>query len=109
MNWTTLYITGRNDFREDVRKKLVNSKLDMMPGYLESSTAQGHWDLYWINDKYTLREIKEAIGSKIIWKYRLRFFQNLEQFIETGSDVNSRLATEEKQLEEALRSMAKAS
>lgn len=110
MNWTTLYITGRSDFREDVRKKLENSKLDVMPGYLESSTAKGHWDLYWINDQYTLRNVKEAIGSKVIWKYRLQFFQDLEEFIETGSDVNARIEKdEEQQLEEVLRSMAKAS
>lgn len=109
MNWTTLYITGRTDFRDDVRRKLENSKLDVMPGYLESSTARGHWDLYWINDRYTLREVKEAIGSKLVWKYRLRFFQDLEQFIERESDVNASLTTEEAHLEEALRAMAKAS
>ena len=110
MNWTTLYITGKQDFREDVRKKLENSKLDVMSGYLESSTTKGHWDLYWTNDQYTLRDVKEAIGSKIIWKYRLRFFQDLEQFIETGSNVNARLVKEEEeQLEEVLRSMTKAS
>jgi hypothetical protein len=81
-----------------------------MPGYLESSTAKGHWDLYWINDQYTLRNVKEAIGSKVIWKYRLQFFQDLEEFIETGSDVNARIEKdEEQQLEEVLRSMAKAS
>jgi hypothetical protein len=110
MNWTTLYITGRNDFRDDVRKKLENSKLDVMSGYLESSTAKGHWDLYWINDQYTLRDVKEAIGSKLVWKYRLRFFQDLEEFIETGNDYNTRPAKdEEKQLEEVLKWMANAS
>ncbi len=107
MNWTTLYITGRSDFRDDVRKRLENGKLDLMSGYLESSTAKGHWDLYWINDKYTLRDIKEVIGSKLIWKYRLRFFQDLEQFIEAENVISARIQKkeEDEQMEEVLRSI----
>lgn len=110
MNWTTLYITGKTDFREDVRKKLDNSKLDVMPGYLESSTAVGHWDLYWINDQYTLRDVKETIGSKLVWKYRLRFYQDLEHFIESGNDISPRpLSDDEQHLGENIGLIAKAS
>ena len=39
-------------------------------------------DLYWIDDETDLRTFKEAIGSKLIWKYRLQFFNTLESFIE---------------------------
>jgi hypothetical protein len=86
MNWTTLYITGRTDFREDVLDKLTDSKVDFMPGYVDGSTGNGIYDLYWIAEKTPLREIKEAIGSKLIFKYRLRFYTNLEEFIETAND-----------------------
>ena len=82
MNWTTLYITGRTDFRDDVHRKLDGSPVDFMPGYIES-TGNGVHDLIWINEKATLREIKEAIGGKLIWKYRLRFYTNLEDFIQS--------------------------
>ena len=83
MNWTTLYITGRTDFREDVLDKLGDSKVDFMPGYMEGSAGSGIYDLYWIKENTSLREVKDAIGSKLIWKYRLRFYSNLEDFIET--------------------------
>src|SRR5688572_10076593 len=83
MGWTTLYITGKSDFREEVRDKLNGSDLDIMPGYTGDLTSpQDIHDLYWIDEKVKLRELKEAIGSKLIWKYRLRFFPSLEDFIE---------------------------
>jgi hypothetical protein len=86
MNWNTLYIKGKYDFRGEVRKKLESSELDFMPGYIES--PGGRSDLLWISDQTTLREVKEAIGAKLIWKYRLQFFTTLESFIE--SKENSR-------------------
>lgn len=81
MNWNTIYIKGRADFREDVRKRLEHSSLRFMPGYIESTSGKN--DLYWVDDEVTLREFKEAIGGKLIWKYRLNFYQSLEAFIES--------------------------
>lgn|SRR5690606_23310452 len=89
MNWTTLYITGRADFRGDVLKKLEGSKLEFMPGYLGRSSEDGFHDLYWISDAHSMREIKEAVGSKLIWKYRLRFFRELEEFLQEITPVKS--------------------
>ncbi len=87
MNWTTLYITGKSDFREDVLRKLESSKLQFMPGYLERTEADKFHDLYWISDVHSLRDIKEAIGSKVIWKYRLRFFRELEDLLAESKRV----------------------
>ena len=39
--------------------------------------------MYWVDEKIKLRELKEAIGSKLIWKYRLNFYTTLESFIES--------------------------
>ncbi len=89
MNWTTSYITGKADFKGDVLKKLEGSKLKFMPGYLERSSEDGFHDLYWIADSHSLREVKEAVGSKLIWKYRLRFFLELEEFLEETKPVES--------------------
>jgi hypothetical protein len=83
MGWITLYITGRFDFREEVREKLDESDLHLMPGYTGTLPAEEVHDLYWIDETISLREFKEAIGSKLIWKYRLRFFPSLEAFIES--------------------------
>jgi hypothetical protein len=83
MGWTTIYITGIADFREEVRKKLEGSNVHFMPGYTGASTDMDTHDLYWLDDKTDLRKFKEAIGSKLIWKYRLNFFTSLEAFIES--------------------------
>ena len=81
MNWVTIYITGQEDFRDDVRKKLERSDVESIPGYIENASTSNPHDLYWLNGHTDLRQFKEAIGGKLIWKYRLRFFSNLEEFI----------------------------
>jgi hypothetical protein len=85
MGWVTIYITGKEDFREDVGKKLEDSNLNLMPGYTGGSSGDTELfsDLYWVDEKIKLRELKEAIGSKLIWKYRLQFYSSLEAFIES--------------------------
>lgn len=83
MNWITIYITGKSDFREEVKKKLEHADLNFMPGYVETSTSVNEHDLYWIDDQTDVRCLKEAIGSKLVWKYRLQFYSTLESFIES--------------------------
>jgi hypothetical protein len=83
MQWTTIYITGKDDFREEVSRRLESSDLKYMPGYNGGSGNETFSDMYWIDERVDLREFKEAIGSKLIWKYRLRFYTSLEAFIES--------------------------
>lgn len=47
-----------------------------MPGTIEGEDNIG---LYWVDEKTSIRAFKEAIGSKTIFKHRLRFFSSLEQ------------------------------
>jgi hypothetical protein len=105
MNWTTLYISGRGDFRDDVRKKLESTDLDIMPGYIEGSSGRTTYDLYWVNESIAIREFKEAIGSKLVWKYRLRFFLHLEEFIQAQAKTPSSLdlTVEEQELVDSFR------
>jgi hypothetical protein len=91
MNWTTIYITGNEGFKEEVRRKLEHSELKYMPGNLGSSSDEGTDDLYWLDAGAELRAFKEAIGGKLVWKYRLRFFQSLEDFLAFQESRNSRL------------------
>ena len=81
MSWTTIYITGKTDFREEVKKKLEHSDQRYMPGFIENSMGEKTHDLYWLDGQTDLRAFKEAIGGKLIWKHRLRFFDNLEAFL----------------------------
>src|SRR5687768_1073542 len=85
MGWVTIYITGKGDFRAEAGRKLEDSDLKFMPGYTGGSSGEGDLisDMYWIDEKVNVREVKEAIGSKLIWKYRLRFYTSLESFIES--------------------------
>ncbi|HBK87120.1 MAG: hypothetical protein U0289_14355 [Cyclobacteriaceae bacterium] len=80
MSWTTVYISGTTDFRDDVRRKLAHSDQRTMPGYIENYPGEATHDLYWIDDRSTLKSFKEAIGAKLIWKHRLRFYESLEAF-----------------------------
>lgn len=105
MGWVTVYITGNADFREDVNRKLEDSDLAWMPGYNGAQTNNELFsDLYWVDEIVTLRELKEAIGSKLVWKYRLRFFNTLEAFIESQNSKknNSEFTAEERALLEEI-------
>jgi hypothetical protein len=83
MNWTTIYIAGRRGFQDEVRDKLEHSDLDFMPGYVDNTTATVSHDLYWLNEEIELREMKKAVGGKLVWKYRLKFYSSLEDFLQS--------------------------
>jgi hypothetical protein len=87
MEWTTLYITGKSDFSNEVRRRLEHARIKYMTGYM--GTGNGKHDMYWIDETEDLRKVKTAIGGKIIWKHRLRFYTNLESFIEARNTRNS--------------------
>ena len=106
MNWTTLYIAGNDDFREEVLRKLENSKIDFMPGYLEGGNGRGFCELYWVNEKHSVREFKEAIGGKLVWKYRLRVFTNLEDATASSAFNDVNFTPEEQLMLDAMRKSA---
>jgi hypothetical protein len=106
MNWIPLYIVGTEGFCEEVRKKIVQSEVEIMPGYA-GGMAEGY-DLYWMDETMNIRTIKEAIGSKLVWKYRLRFM-GLQDFIESQhakANDSSSLSKEEMAKIEEMRSVA---
>ena len=91
MNWIPLYILGKNGFCEEVRKKLRQSDIDIMPGYAGISVGL---DMYWVDDRLKKRAIKEAVGAKLIWKHRLQFL-DLEEFIKSERSGAIQLTKEE--------------
>ena len=66
MSWITIYISGKGDFREDVRKKLLHSDQRYLQGYIESPGEETAHDLFWLDDRTSLREFKEAISAKLL-------------------------------------------
>jgi hypothetical protein len=97
-NWITFYISGRRDFREEVRKKLEHSELPYMPGFIEETSEERSHDLYWVKEGTPLRTFKEAIGGKLIWKYRLRFFKKQEEFLSSEALGQSEFSDREREL-----------
>lgn len=83
MNWTTLYLEGKPGFDSEVLKNLEHSGFTFLHGTsLESGVC-----LYWVDEKAKVRDIKMAIGSKTVFKYRLRFYGSIEELIEAQPHV----------------------
>ena len=72
MSWVTVYMKGRKGFRREVLAKLERTWL---PG---SQEANKDLLMFWIEDISKLRSLKQAIGSKLVFKYRLHFFTDLD-------------------------------
>ena len=70
MTWTTLYINGRSGFKEAVLHKLAITSRFYLPG---SADSENDLLLYWVDNTLPLRDFKNEIGSKLIFKYRLQF------------------------------------
>ena len=91
MSWNTLYITGKPGFKEEVLESLEDSDLPVMPG---STGNDQDVSLFWIDDSVPLRELKKAIGSKVVFKYRLHFFNSLEE-LQRQQEKNTSLTPRE--------------
>jgi hypothetical protein len=81
MNWIPLYVTGKRGFQHAVTNALEHSGVRFMPGYLQDDLQPGEHALYWIDESVSLQQVKKAITAKLIFKYRLRFFSELDEFI----------------------------
>jgi hypothetical protein len=79
MGWIQIYIHGNTGCGPDILRQMQHSNINYMPGTIEGEDNIG---LYWVDEKTTIRAFKEAIGSKTIFKHRLRFFSSLEKLNE---------------------------
>ena len=80
MSWITVYIKGRSGFEAAVISKLkdnwVNGNVEVRHKLL----------MFWLEDAKSLRKFKLAIGSQTIFKYRLHFFTDLEEFVQSEQE-----------------------
>lgn len=79
MGWVTVYIRGKSGFKPDVLRHLESARVSFLPGFANEKGV----DLYWIPEDLTIRDFKKAIGAKTVFKYRLRFYASVEEFVET--------------------------
>ena len=95
MEWITVYISGKPGFKEEVQKNIESSRFPIMPGASESDSLS----LFWIDDRASLRDLKKAIGSKTVFKYRLQFYSSIEKYLDTQKRDNTiTLTPQEKEL-----------
>lgn len=83
---TTVYIKGKSGYKHKVRKSLNKSKLTEGDHYIEGVNSLHNTALYWITSRITLREFKLAITADIVWRYRLQFFENVEDLVVKKND-----------------------
>lgn len=79
MGWSTLYIHGKPGFEREVLDQLERSSIGFMPGAM---SGEPNVALYWVDERTSMRSFKKAIGSEIVFKYRLRVFNTLESLHE---------------------------
>lgn len=90
MDWNNIYIVGNPGFKKDVARKLEHSELKYMPGYLSNESGATDYDMYWVDKDLSLRDFKDAIGAKYIWRHRIRFYDSLEKFIASQNSGNNK-------------------
>ncbi len=79
MEWKTLYISGKTGFENALPRALQDADVN----YIRGAVSEKRLALYWIDEKTTLRDFKKAISAKTIFKYRMHFYDSLEDFIES--------------------------
>lgn len=76
MGWKTLYATGRSGFASRLVDALDASGENFLPG----SSGENDVYMFWVTEHFSLSKLKIALGSKRIFKYRLRFFNDVSTF-----------------------------
>ncbi|MEQ8361692.1 MAG: hypothetical protein RH948_02425 [Cyclobacteriaceae bacterium] len=103
MDWVTVYITGKDGFKEEVAKRLHHSHIAYMPGYIGNSSGTTDHDMYWIDKDLDERAFKLAITAKTIWKYRIRVYQSLEEFVTSQNTETNSFTIHDMELIEEMR------
>ena len=75
----TIYIVGNPGFAELHHRHLDDSSR-FLRGQVSVEIPGKEVQLFWVHKRSDLKELKKAIGAELIWKYRLRFYFELEEF-----------------------------
>ncbi len=86
-NWQPLYVAGIGNFSHDVQRALEDSQVPFMTGYLYDTSLKDNHCMFWIDGSRSTQDYKRAIGPKLIWRHRLRFFSDLDAFTTSSRPV----------------------
>ncbi|MGC4020615.1 MAG: hypothetical protein QM734_01055 [Cyclobacteriaceae bacterium] len=101
----TIYIVGNPGFVELHHKRLDDSS-KFLRGQVSVEIPEKEVQLFWVHKRSALKDLKKAIGSDLIWKYRLRFYFELEEFTEQQHEMAELSADEKKLMKKVLLSRA---
>jgi hypothetical protein len=102
MDWITLYVKGRVGFKAAVLARLREVVLH------GSSQLDQDVLMVWVKGSKSVRSIKLMIGADTIFRYRLRFFTDLNEHLETNAVGNHRpLSVRESELLQKMRERTK--
>jgi hypothetical protein len=83
--------------------QMLNQNFLLLPGYIGSGTGTSDHDMYWVGKNVDLRSFKLAIGAKTIWKYRVRVYKSLEEFIGSQNKENNSFTQRDLELIQEMR------
>lgn len=98
--WEMMYISGRPGFYPALLRHLQTSHFPFLPGSAEGNAVAA----IWINQDSSVKDLKYAIGSKLIFKYRLRFYANHAELsgLRDQNDVKSFTRQEREMIREMI-------
>lgn len=96
MAWNTLYVTGRSGFTRELIDALVYSGEDFLTGSFDADDVY----LFWVRKDFSLSRLKTSLGGRLIFKYRMRFFENIDTYtMFSGKNYyDNRLTPEQEQM-----------
>lgn len=77
MKRSTIYINGKNGFEKVLRDRLDES-------WFSSRDSKKNLVIFWLDANTNLSDLKRAIGSNIIFKYKIQFSSDPDKFHNTA-------------------------
>jgi hypothetical protein len=100
-----VYIIGNPGFTEQLNKELHDNSL-YIRGQATVEVPEKEVQLYWIANRKCIRDFKRAVGADLVWKYRLSFYFDLEQFTQEPEKSEEWSADEKALMKKVMRSLA---
>lgn len=76
----TIYILGKRGFRKVVSKRIGKLLPSVIPGQVLDHGSGQECEIFWLPNNVSLYHFKRVIGSDVVWKYRLRFFETADAY-----------------------------
>ena len=101
----TIYIVGNPGFLE-LHHKHLDDNSKFLRGQVTVEIPGKEVQLFWVHKRTVLKELKKAIGADLIWKYRLRFYFDLEAFTPQVEEKDELSADEQALMRKAMLALA---